>query len=102
MNGATINNNNEALVVSGAINFNTVVPLRQLGASLIKEINKPIIDFKGVTQCNSTGLALMMAWKRAAKEAHKTIQFVNVPPSLLSIADVCDVSEILGLTVNYG
>lgn len=97
MSEATITRNNDALYVNGEINIKTVTTLRQCGDSLISEIDTPVIDFKGVTQSDSSGLALMMAWKRAAKKGNKTVQFINVPPSLRAIADVCDVSEILGL-----
>lgn len=99
MNAVMIKQCNKELVVSGDINFDTVVLLRQWGDSLINEINKTIIiNFKGVKQCDSTGLALMTACKRTAKKANRVVEFINVPPSLHAIADVCNVSEILGLT----
>lgn len=95
----TLTKNNKALLVAGDINVDTVVKLRRLGDSLINEISDQNInfDFKDVEQSDSSGLSLMMAWKREAKKANKAIHFVNVPPSLHAIAKLCDVSEILGL-----
>jgi len=99
INQGMVTRNNEALLVTGDIIVDTVVKLRRMGDSLIHEINEPGIDFdfKDVKQSDSSGLSLMMAWKRTAKKANKTIQFVNVPPSLKAIATLCNVSEILGL-----
>ncbi len=98
MEEVTVHKAPEGLTISGNVNFHTVVCLRQLGNDFIASEEAPRIDFKAVEQCDSTGLALMMAWLRQAKKENKPIEFLNVPSSLKAIAGVCDVSEILGIS----
>lgn len=53
------------------------------------------VDLSGVSTANSAGLALMVEWKSLAAESGKSIRFVGVPDSLLSIADICQVRSLL-------
>ena len=87
----------ELIVVGDVVNYNSVVTLRQLGDQLIAEIPHPVVDFRQVKQCDSAGLALMVAWLRRAKQLKKTIRFQNVPPSLQEVGKVCGVNGILQL-----
>lgn len=90
----TIYQNKQCLTVVGHINFHTVIFLRQLGENLMQTVDAPVIDFNAVQHCDSSGLALMMAWLRKANQLKKVIRFVHVPSALLAIADVCNVSEL--------
>lgn len=56
------------------------------------------VDLKGVTRADSAGLALLLAWLRKSERAGRSIEFVNVPGQLLSIARVCGLEEILPLS----
>ena len=55
------------------------------------------VDLKGVTRADSAGLALLVEWLRESENAGNSIEFVNVPTQLLSIARVCGLEEILSL-----
>ena len=55
------------------------------------------VDLKGVTRADSAGLALLVEWLRESESAGNSIEFVNVPAQLLSIARVCGLEEILSL-----
>ena len=55
------------------------------------------VDLKGVTRADSAGLALLVEWLRESENAGNSIEFVNVPAQLLSIARVCGLEEILSL-----
>lgn len=56
-----------------------------------------VIDLAGVAEGDSAGLALMIEWRSWAVGEGRVITFENVPSSLLGIADISDVSPILGL-----
>ena len=87
----------ELMKVHGDLTYETVLPLRQQGNQLMAVMDKPRIDFIDVGNCNSAGLALMIAWLRQAKQLKKSIDFVNVPQSLQEVANVCGVGGILEL-----
>jgi len=65
--------------------------LNMLGKEQVK------VDLKGVTRADSAGLALLVEWLRESESAGNSIEFVNVPAQLLSIARVCGLEEILSL-----
>jgi phospholipid transport system transporter-binding protein len=55
------------------------------------------VDLAGVTRADSAGLALLVEWLRESEIAGNSIEFVNVPAQLLSIARVCGLDDILAL-----
>lgn len=95
MSVTTIKPLGEQLLVSGDIDFSTVVSLRTDGENYIQRMTKIIFDFTQVMQANSAGLTLMLSWLRCAKQLNKNIEFRNVPISLITMAKVCDLTAIL-------
>ncbi len=87
----------DKLRVIGSINFNTVVALRNLGDAIIKTESKLCFDFKDVTHADSSALALLLAWLRLAKQQDKPLSFINLPESLLIMAQAFDIKSFLPL-----
>lgn len=56
-----------------------------------------IIDFSAVTEADSSALALMLAWLRAASQAGSTVKFAQIPNGVRSLAELYGVSELLPL-----
>lgn len=54
-------------------------------------------DLASVTQADSSGVAVMLAWQRAAKVKGITLVFMNVPDNILSLAALYGVTDLLGL-----
>jgi phospholipid transport system transporter-binding protein len=57
-----------------------------------------VVDLAGVESGDSAGLALLIEWRAWAEASGRGLSFQNVPASLVGIADISDVSELLGLT----
>lgn len=55
-------------------------------------------DLAAVTDVDSSGLAVLFGWQRAAMSQGKTIALVNSPRNLRSLADVYGVSSLLPLS----
>lgn len=53
------------------------------------------IDLAGLTVVDSAAVATLLAWKRAAADKGKPLTFHHMPPSLLSLADLYGVNELL-------
>lgn len=67
-------------------------------SSLWNTRNSPeLIDFSGVKQIDSAGLAWLVHIVAAAKKSDKTIKFINTPSSILKLAKISDVSSLLPL-----
>lgn len=55
------------------------------------------VDFSGVSEADSSALALMFAWLRHAQLRGHSLQFQQLPEGLLALADLYDVTDLLPL-----
>lgn len=87
------------LSFSGTINFQTVNSLEVKGVFFIKYCNFKtiIVDLSGITMADSSVLALMLSWYREAIKMEMGIIFEHGSASLLKLAKLCQVDEILKL-----
>lgn len=92
-----------AWLIEGPINFDNVVQFREWGEKLIDESVSSHLrfDFSSVGRSDSSGLTLMLAWMRYAKSLNKSIEFVNVPSSLLKVGQACGVEELLPIASHF-
>lgn len=83
-----------ALQISGPLTFDTAA--RQLGA-----LGMPVsgdrlqVDFSGVTEVDSTAVALLLHWSRQARAAGAELELVAVPSGLRQLVGVYGLKEIL-------
>ena len=54
-----------------------------------------IVDLGAVTAVDSAAVSLLLEWRRAAARANRHVEFVNLPHSLKSLADLYGVSHLL-------
>lgn len=83
------------LRLQGPLSFANAPALLQQGQMLMAQHATVVLDFEGVTTSNSAGLALLTGWWRTAKQANKSIRFINIPTDLAAIASVCGVNHLL-------
>lgn len=93
----TLSDDGAALLVTGVINFKNVVKLREHGKQLLARQAHPlvIIDLQAVARSDNSGLVLLIAWMRDARELGKTIAFRHVPDFLKRMAEVFGLNSIL-------
>lgn len=84
-------------LLKGELNFNNVVGFLQQGLAIIKAHEESVFDLSTVTYTNSAGLALLIAWFRAAKRLNKRLSFTAIPAQLLALVKVSDLQAILPL-----
>jgi phospholipid transport system transporter-binding protein len=80
--------------LSGELSFDTVTGLRNQFRAEFKSDVPATIDLGSVTRVDSAGVALMVDWLRFAKTHNQSIRFRNIPEQMVSIADLCDVTEL--------
>lgn len=59
------------------------------------QAGKTTFDLASVKLTDSSAVAVLLAWQRAARKAGKQVKYVNLPPSLSSLADLYGVDELL-------
>lgn len=56
-----------------------------------------IFDFSLVTEADSSALAVMLGWLRAAALSRSTVKFAHIPAGVRSLAELYGVTELLPL-----
>lgn len=54
-----------------------------------------VVDFADVNTVDTTALALVLAWKRRAKEEFSNISFINLPDNLISLAALYGIQDFI-------
>ena len=53
------------------------------------------VDLKGIDPVDSAGVAILLEWKRRALAEGVQLAFENVPPTMVSLAELYGVDELL-------
>jgi len=81
--------------LTGKITFANVVKVRAQGQKVILENKIDCLDLCSVQSSDSSILALLLAWKRAAKMMAINLKYINFSDNLKSIIKVCNLQDIL-------
>jgi len=84
----------DGLTVSGSMTTDNAAALLAEGVASVGQ-GKTRFDLSAVTEIDSSGLAVLFGWQRAAQAQGKAITVVNPPQTLRSLADVYGVAELL-------
>jgi phospholipid transport system transporter-binding protein len=95
-----LDKSSEMVLVSGELTFSTVNSVLNEIQSLVGSLSKLQIDLSDVTRSDSAGLALLVHWMRAAKEAKKQLVFHHIPAQMLAIASASGLDELLPVPNN--
>jgi len=82
--------------VSGAMTIQSAAALMAEGESAVRG-GASVIDLSRVDAADSSALAVLFGWLRAARGAERTLTIVQVPEGLRSLADLYGVAELLPL-----
>lgn len=85
------------LAVSGSMTLETAPALLAEGVTALAEAES-VFDLAAVADVDSSGLAVLFGWQRAARTQGKVLSVVNPPASLVSLAEVYGVTELLALS----
>jgi len=82
--------------VSGALTLAGARAMLDAGCAQLTRA-ETVFDLAAVREIDSSGLAVIFGWVRAAREAGKKVSIVHPPQSLLSLAELYGVTELLPL-----
>lgn len=86
---------NGAFRVQGRMNFESCPAALDDSMHLFADLPRIELDFSGVTQVDSAGLALLVEWVGWAKRRHRDLEFRHVPAQVLALARISDVESML-------
>jgi phospholipid transport system transporter-binding protein len=85
--------------IDGALTFGSVnAKLLERSRASLQGRGDLSVDLAGVEEGDSAGLALLIEWRCWARQAGVTLRFENMPDSLRAIADISEVTAMLGLS----
>lgn len=84
----------QRMVVSGPVTLRNVAALLAEGYGHI-EAGARTVDLAEVTELDSSLLAALLAWLRAARRRNGELEFANLPQGLETIARLYGVAELL-------
>jgi len=84
----------ERLLVTGPVTLANVAQALQEGYEAIRA-GADAVDLAGVTELDSSLLAMLLAWMREAARSGRTLRLDNLPGGLITIAQLYGVVELL-------
>jgi len=84
----------ERIVLTGPVTLANVAALLEEGRRHLAE-GAGTVDLAGVTELDSSALALLLAWLREARAGGRAVAFANLPESLQTIARLYGVQDLL-------
>jgi phospholipid transport system transporter-binding protein len=91
---------NNAYYLSGELSFETVPLLWQQSQVVLKDKAASVIfDLTEVTQSDSSGVALLVAWTQHLHRQSRTIHFVHLPKQMLAIIQLAGLKNIVPITI---
>lgn len=84
-------------MLEGTLSYHTVTyQFWETSKALLMSEPAPIhIDLKNVAQSDSTGVALLIAWRRWAQQQKKEISFLHVSDQMRAIMRVSGLEKLL-------
>jgi phospholipid transport system transporter-binding protein len=84
----------ERCTVQGALTMSNVTQVLAESTALFTGA-RTVVDLQGVTEVDSSGVSLLLEWRRQAAKVNRSIEFTNVPANLRSLAELYGVLELI-------
>jgi phospholipid transport system transporter-binding protein len=85
------------LEARGMLTFGTARRARELGLTALhaSDARELEVDCAAITAADSAGLAVLLDWLATVKRERRGLRYLHLPASLLSIAAISDLDELL-------
>lgn len=81
--------------LEGELSFASVEQGLKNTVKIFTASDRLVFDLAGITRVDSAGLALLLEWRKWAKEGEIALHYANLPRQLLAMAHVAGVDDIL-------
>ena len=88
------------VMVRGELTFATARHARELGMRVLDGLrgDRIVVDCAGVTRADSAGLAVLLEWLAWGRRRKRAVSLEKLPASLVAIARISEVDELLTAT----
>lgn len=83
--------------LSGELTFESVPGLYSRAQKFVSR-KLVSVDLSKVTAADSAGLSLLLEWQASRRDPENKLQFTNAPSSLMSLAGLCEASDLLNIS----
>lgn len=97
MSGATAlqDRGDGRFALSGDLDFGNAARVMDEGEAAFGAHPRVEVDLADVGRVDSAGLAVLLEWAVAAREAGRVVRYCNLPSAVSALAGISDVSELL-------
>jgi phospholipid transport system transporter-binding protein len=88
--------------LAGDLVFDNAAHVLEEGDAAFRGRPRVDVDLVRVGRVDSAGLALLLEWAVAAREAGRVVSYRNLPSGVLALAGISDVSELLDASASAG
>ena len=81
--------------LDGEVNFETAERILRASEAPFEQYTRIEVDFSGVTDSDSAGLALLLEWITWANHTVREIRFSSLPERIVAIAKTTEVDHLL-------
>jgi phospholipid transport system transporter-binding protein len=81
--------------LAGCFGFETAARVLERGDALFRAHPQVELDLSGVTDADSAGLAVLLAWIERARSRGHSLRYVGMPAQLAGIARITEVEPLL-------
>jgi len=97
MNKAALQTEDDRLVITGDLTFDSVPDLWQDAQALLQSTSFSMIDLAAVGRADSAGVAMLVACLGLAQRCSCPLRFVNAPTQMRALVRVAGLAELLAL-----
>ena len=85
------------LAAEGPLTFASARAAWRLGLDALERgaAQRLEIDCRGITACDSAGLAVLLEWLAAARVQRRSLRYSNLPAGLAALGRISEVNELL-------
>ena len=87
--------NSKEFILEGDLTFSSINTNAVNSIAFQEAADKVILDLSQVTKTDSAGLALLVEWKKAARNHHLQMQLKNPPEQILMLAKLNGIENML-------
>ena len=95
MPGTVRMNSQQQMCIEGDVTIDNVQEICAQGKQLIPSMDKLIVDLSGITNADSSCLAMLIDWVRCAGALKKPVEYTNPPREIIDLGRVCGLDNIL-------
>lgn len=94
---ASVSIEGDTLTLTGVLDHETVLEVDAQGHQWIVEADtrECKLELGAITYSSSAGIALLLGWLRTAQAQQKTLRFLQVPTSMIALANVGGLENVL-------